>query len=193
MVARARAIVRLLETERPDEIEDFSVAFGKVLLEFRPGEDVEELAAMWAQWFATLSPLEADAARLHELPVVYDGADIAELAERHEVSISEIIAIHSAPIYEVALLGFSPGFPYLVGLDPRLRTPRRANPRPHVPAGSVGIGGSHTGIYSIDSPGGWNLLGTTATRLFDPDRRDPDDAAMFLLRPGDRVKFRPVE
>jgi KipI family sensor histidine kinase inhibitor len=91
------------------------------------------------------------------------------------------------------LLGFSPGFPYLVGLDPRLRTPRRANPRPHVPAGSVALGGCHTGIFSIDSPGGWNLLGTTATRIFDPERREPDDSAMFLLRPGDRVKFLPVE
>lgn len=193
MLARARAIVHLLETEQPEELVDFSVAFDRVLLEFLPGIDIAEQAATWTDWFASLTPLDADAARLHELPVTYDGADLAELAERHGLTIAEVVALHSAPIYEVALLGFSPGFPYLVGLDPRLCTPRRANPRPHVPAGSVAIGGSHTGIYSIDSPGGWNLLGTTVTRIFDPERREPDDSAMFLLRPGDRVKFLPVE
>lgn len=193
MLARARAIVHLLETEQPEEVVDFSVAFDRVLLEFLPGTNIAELAAMWADWFASLSPLEAEAARLHELPVAYDGDDLAEVATRHGLTIAEVVALHSAPVYEVALLGFSPGFPYLVGLDPRLHTPRRANPRPHVPVGSVAIGGSHTGIYSIESPGGWNLLGTTQVRIFDPERREPDDSAMFLLRPGDRVKFLPVE
>jgi len=193
MLARARAIVHLLETEQPEEVVDFSVAFDRVLLEFLPGTNIAELAAMWADWFASLSPLEAEAARLHELPVTYDGDDLAEVATRHGLTVAEVVALHTAPVYEVALLGFSPGFPYLVGLDPRLRTPRRANPRPHVPAGSVAIGGCHTGIYSIDSPGGWNLIGTTQARIFDPERREPDESAMFLLRPGDRVKFLPVE
>jgi KipI family sensor histidine kinase inhibitor len=82
------------------------------------------------------------------------------------------------------MIGFAPGFPYLGGLDSRIACPRRDEPRAHVPAGSVGIGGSQTGVYSMDSPGGWQIIGCTTLRLFDADR---DPAA--LLRPGDRVRF----
>jgi KipI family sensor histidine kinase inhibitor len=190
---RARAISGFLESERPRALVDFAVAFDKVLLEFRPGEDATALAEEWTRRLAALDPAEADSARLHTIPVVYDGEDLAGLASRHGLGIGEVVERHSAPVYEVAMLGFAPGFPYLEGLDPKLHTPRRANPRPRVPAGSVAIGGAHAGIYSVESPGGWNLLGTTAVRVFDPARREPDDAAMFLLRAGDRVKFLPVD
>ena len=192
MHARARAISRLLEESHTRAIADFSIAFDKVLLEFRSGENTAALATEWSQRFAALELVAANSAALHEIPVAYDGADLAEVAERHGLEPAAVIALHCAPIYEVALLGFSPGFPYLAGLDPKLLTPRRASPRAKVPAGSVAIGGSHTGIYSIESPGGWNLIGTTAVRIFDPSRREPDDGAMFLLRAGDRVKFLPV-
>ena len=84
------------------------------------------------------------------------------------------------------MLGFAPGFPYLGGLNPRLHTPRLAAPRARVPAGAVAIGGEHTGIYSVESPGGWNIIGHTSVKLFDPTRKNE---AMFRLRPGDRVKF----
>jgi len=192
LLARMRAISHLLETEQPEEIVDFTVAFDKLLLEFRAGEDIPVQAELWTHWFAALAPIIADAARLHEIPVVYDGLDLAEVAERGGMSLAEVIELHTAPIYEVASLGFAPGFPYLIGLNPRLYTPRRADPRPRVPVGSVAIGGSHTGIYSIESPGGWNLLGSTEVQMFDPARCEPDESAMFLLRPGDRVKFLPV-
>lgn len=191
--ARTRAISRLLEREADRALVDFSIAFGQVLLEFRAGENPAAQAPAWMRRFAALDPVAAAAAALHEIPLVYDGADLAELAARHGLGVGEVIARHSAPIYEVALLGFAPGFPYLAGLDPRLHTPRRASPRPRVPAGSVAIGGGHAGIYSIESPGGWHLLGTTAVRVFDPARREPDDQAMFLLRVGDRVKLRPLD
>jgi KipI family sensor histidine kinase inhibitor len=191
--ARTRAIARLLEAECPRAITDFSIAFDKVLLEFRAGENAAALAPEWMQKFSALEPLGPTAATLHEISLVYDGEDLAELAGRHDLGVGEVIERHCAPIYEVAMLGFSPGFPYLTGLDPKLCTPRRATPRAKVPAGSVAIGGSHTGIYSIESPGGWHLVGTTAVRVFDPARREPDDEAMFLLRAGDRVKFMPTE
>jgi KipI family sensor histidine kinase inhibitor len=89
------------------------------------------------------------------------------------------------------MLGFSPGFPYLGELDPRLHTPRLASPRVNVRAGSVAIGGGHTGIYTVDSPGGWNIIGHTPLKIFDPVRGEPNgpDDAMFWLKPGDRVKF----
>jgi len=190
--ARTRAISRYLEGTSVREIADFSVAFDKVLLEFRAGWDAA-VAEKWMRRFAALDPVAAEAAAMREIPVVYDGADLVETAERHGLGIGELIERHSAPVYEVAMLGFSPGFPYLAGLDRKLTTPRRANPRTKVPAGSVAIGGSHTGIYSIESPGGWNIIGTTTVRIFDPARREPDDQAMFLLRAGDRVKFLPFE
>jgi KipI family sensor histidine kinase inhibitor len=191
--ARGRAIQRRLEQGDPAEFADFSIAFDKVLLEFSNGDDPEELARRWAREFEALEPLPAREARRHEIPVRYDGEDLAELAARCELSVAEVVERHATPVYDVALLGFAPGFPYLDGLDPRLHAPRRANPRPRVPVGSVAIGGSHTGIYSIESPGGWHLIGRTDVRLFDPARREPDDEAMFLLRAGDQVKFVPVD
>jgi KipI family sensor histidine kinase inhibitor len=190
--AHTRAISQFLECESTRAIADFSIAFDKVLLEFRPGENAAALADEWMRRFAKLEPITVGSAELHEIPVTYDGADLVEIAERHGLGVGEVIERHAAPVYEVAMLGFSPGFPYLDGLDPKLISPRRANPRPKVSAGSIAIGGSHTGIYSIESPGGWNLIGTTDVRIFDPSRREPDDEAMFLLRPGDRVKFLPV-
>jgi inhibitor of KinA len=189
---RARAIQRLLLSATPASLTDFTVAFDKVLLEFpEPIDKTSE--EVWTRKFTEIVPVRAVEARLHEIPVRYDGPDLADLAVRCGLTAAEVISRHTAPLYDVALLGFSPGFPYLDGLDPRLHSPRKASPRSRVPAGSVAIGGSHTGIYSVESPGGWNLIGATEARLFDPARRTPDESAMFLLRAGDRVKFIPVE
>ncbi len=121
------------------------------------------------------------------IPVRYGGEfgpDLADVAESHGTSPAAIIEAHTAGRYTVAMLGFLPGFPYLDGLDPALHTPRRATPRTSVPAGSVGIGGSSTGIYPFASPGGWHLIGRTSATLFAPDRTPP-----ALLEPGDQVRF----
>jgi biotin-dependent carboxylase-like uncharacterized protein len=100
---------------------------------------------------------------------------------------TEVVGRHAAAEYFVHAIGFTPGFPYLGGLPPELATPRRSNPRPRVPAGSVGIGGAQTGVYPLETPGGWNLIGRTPLTLFDPARAEP-----ALLRTGDTVKFRPM-
>jgi inhibitor of KinA len=129
-------------------------------------------------------------ARLVEIPVCYDSSlapDLDEVATHAQLMPAQVVALHAAPDYVVHMIGFLPGFPYLGGLDPRLTTPRRSSPRTRVPAGSVGIGGSQTGVYTIDSPGGWQLIGRTARRLFDVERNPPT-----LLRIGDKVRFRPV-
>lgn len=121
------------------------------------------------------------------IPVCYGGAygpDLAEVAAHCRLDVDELIVRHTAADYRVAMLGFAPGFAYLLGLDPRLAIPRRADPRQRVPAGSVAIGGSQTGIYPDALPGGWQLLGRTPLRLFDARR-----AAPALLAPGDRVRF----
>jgi KipI family sensor histidine kinase inhibitor len=94
------------------------------------------------------------------------------------------VELFTSPVYRVAFLGFAPGFPYLLGLPPRLATPRHARPRTHIPAGSVGIAGSQTGVYPAGTPGGWQIIGRTPLRLFDP-RREP----MSLLEPGNEVRF----
>lgn len=125
-----------------------------------------------------------------EVPVCYEGEmapDLDEVARHSGLRAHDVVAMHSAAEYVVRMIGFLPGFPYLAGLDPRLATPRRATPRTRVPAGSVGIGGSQTGIYPIASPGGWQLIGRTSLEMFSPSRRQP-----ALLAVGDRVRFRPV-
>jgi len=110
----------------------------------------------------------------------------------HGLTTSEVIDLHSAPVYKVYLLGFSPGFPYLGELNERLHTPRLTTPRARITAGSVAIGGEHTGVYSVDSPGGWNVIGHTSVPMFVPAVGDAAEE-MFFLRPGDRVKFVPIE
>jgi KipI family sensor histidine kinase inhibitor len=106
------------------------------------------------------------------------------VARSHHLTPAEVIRRHTAPVYRVGMMGFTPGFAYLLGLDHGLETPRLTNPRTHVPAGSVGIAGGQTGIYPLDSPGGWQLIGRTDLVLFDPSREAP-----FLLSPGDEVRF----
>lgn len=125
--------------------------------------------------------------RLHEIPVYYggeSGPDLDDCARELGLTHDEIIGRHCAPEYRVAMIGFAPGFPYLLGLHPSLSVPRLATPRTHVPAGSVAIGGAQTGVYPRDSAGGWRLIGHTPRSLFDSGRPQPS-----LLQAGDRVRF----
>ncbi|PYK18882.1 MAG: hypothetical protein DME55_05810 [Verrucomicrobia bacterium] len=128
--------------------------------------------------------------RLVEIPVCYDrefALDIDDVARRAAISPDEVIRLHSAAEYRVACIGFVPGFPFLAGLPKELATPRRDVPRKQIPPGSVGIGGAQTGIYPLRSPGGWNLIGRTPLRLFDPQKNPP-----ALLRAGERVRFHKI-
>jgi KipI family sensor histidine kinase inhibitor len=125
--------------------------------------------------------------REHRIPVRYDGMDLDSVASAGGLSVEEIITRHSARAYTVDLLGFVPGFAYLSELDAALQLPRRAQPRSRVPAGSVAIAAAQTAVYPLDTPGGWHLIGTTQTVLFDPARNPP-----ALLTPGDSVRFERV-
>lgn len=125
-----------------------------------------------------------------EIPVCYGGEfgpDMETVAALHDLTRDDVISLHTSPTYQVYMIGFTPGFPFLGGLDERLHTPRRETPRTFVPAGSVGIANAQTGIYSIDSPGGWQLIGRTPLRLFDPDGKET-----FLLKAGDLLRFKAV-
>jgi inhibitor of KinA len=130
-------------------------------------------------------------ARIIEIPVCYDAQfalDLEQVARHAQISAKEVVDLHSAVEYRVNCIGFTPGFPFLAGLPKKLATPRRATPRKEVPAGSVGIGGAQTGIYPLRSPGGWNVIGRTPLRLFDPTKEQP-----AILRAGDRVRFRVID
>lgn len=121
------------------------------------------------------------------IPVCYggeEGPDLEYVAKAHRFSLSEVVRLHTAPVYRVGMMGFTPGFAYLMGLNSKLATPRLTNPRTKIPAGSVGIAGRQTGIYPLESPGGWQLIGRTDVVLFDPNQ-EPH----FLLSPGDVVRF----
>ena len=122
-----------------------------------------------------------------EIPVAYNGPDLAFVAEHCRIKTGEVIKLHSGAEYTVYTMGFMPGFPYLGKLPEALTAPRLATPRSHVPAGSVAIAGSQTGIYPVDSPGGWRLIGQTTVKLYDAQRSPP-----FLLAPGDTVRFIPL-
>jgi KipI family sensor histidine kinase inhibitor len=119
------------------------------------------------------------------IDVVYDGADLDEVAELSGLTTAQVIDAHTANPWNVGFCGFAPGFAYLVDGDPRLAVPRRSEPRPAVPAGAVGLAGEFTGIYPRRSPGGWQLIGRTDAALWDIDRPAP-----ALLTPGTRVQFR---
>jgi KipI family sensor histidine kinase inhibitor len=126
--------------------------------------------------------------KLWRLPVWYNGRDLESFAKAKSMSIEEVVKLHSETSYLVHFYGFLPGFLYLGGLDQRLATPRKSNPDRTVPAGSVAIGGAQTGIYPMESPGGWHLLGTTPVKMFDPEAEKPAWAAE-----GDRIIFEPID
>jgi len=161
-----------------------------VLLRTRPGADLTDLAAAvvrtWQSSTAQPAP-EHPTTAIVTLDVVYDGADLPEVAAITGCTPDEVVARHCAPTYTVAFGGFMPGFAYLVGLDPRLHVPRRDSPRERVPAGSVAIADEYSAVYPAQTPGGWQLLGRCGADLFDVTRTPP-----ALLAPGTRVRFAPV-
>ena len=159
------------------------------LREAHPGLDVIE--ALSQQLLARVARSAAEPRRRPrtvEIPVCYGGdhgPDLAELARHCGLDPIEVVRLHTAPEYEVYMLGFVPGFAYLGGLDRRLAMPRRTSPRKRVPSGSVAVGGAQTGVYPLETPGGWNLLGRTPLGLTRLDREEMPG----LLQPGDRVRF----
>lgn len=152
--------------------------------------DYVEAAAVVQQAGASALAADAGDGRLVEIPVCYGGEygpDLAYVAEHAGLSADEVVSIHTSHPYRIYMLGFLPGFPYLGGLDTRLHTPRLDTPRTEIPAGSVGIGGAQTGIYPIASPGGWQLIGRTPLRLFNPQ-----GDGQLPYAAGDQIQFRAV-
>lgn len=192
--ACAHALAASIRTASPRWLRDLVPAYASlgVFFDRRMAGAIEVREWLLHAWAALpdIAPGE-DAGRTVEIPVLYGGqagVDLASAAAELGLSPQALVQRHAAADYRVAMIGFAPGFPYLSGLDPALALPRLATPRAHVPAGSVAIGGTQTGIYPLESPGGWRLLGRTPVRLFDPMREPPS-----LLAPGDHVRFRVID
>lgn len=185
VVQRARAI----ESRRIAGVTDVVPAYASLAVHYEPAiigyRDLHAHIVDIIDSEIAASPLNRQAVE-HVIPVRYDGEDLQDVAERAGLSRDDVIEIHSTTEYRVFVIGFVPGFAYLGALDRRLVLPRRESPRKRVPAGSVAIAEAQTGVYPSETAGGWHLIGTTDTRMFDPYRGNPS-----LLSVGDRVRFTP--
>ncbi len=161
-------------------------AYASVVLGFDPDRTspAEALAAARDLGERPPPPDRATPARLIEIPTIYDGADLADVAERSAMRVDELVALHTGRQYDVFFIGFMPGFAYCGRLDPRIVAPRLAAPRARVPAGSVAVADGQTAVYPFASPGGWRLLGRTEVAMFDLAADPPS-----RLQAGDRVRF----
>jgi inhibitor of KinA len=166
---------------------DVVPTFRSVAVYFDPVHtDIESLRARLEQDANAAGAVERSSVE-RVIPVEYGGPagpDLADVARAVGLAESEVVAMHAGGIYRVFMLGFLPGFAYMGPIDVRLVRPRRSTPRPRVPAGSVAIAGAQTGVYPVESPGGWHIIGRTSVKLFDPGRHTP-----FLLEAGDTVRF----
>lgn len=187
-----REVLQLLRAFEvvPPGILNLHPAFASVLIDFDPRRwshaSVEDLVTTR---LAEAENAREPEARTIEIPVRYGGEfgpDLEDVARHTGLPPAEVVRLHVGGSYLVYFLGFSPGFPYLGGMPPELATPRLAAPRKRVPAGSIAIGGSQTGVYPVESPGGWRIIGRTELCLFDPQAVPP-----ALLRAGDSVRFVP--
>jgi inhibitor of KinA len=173
-------------------IRNLHPAYASILIDFDPLRLSHEEAASLIENLAAEESSQYDrAANTVTIPVCYDmefAPDLQEVANHAKIPTREVIRLHSSATYRVHFLGFTPGFAYLGGLPETLHAPRLATPRKHVPAGSVALAGSQAGIYPVDSPGGWRLIGRTPVRIFDPDATEPT-----RLKPGDRVEFSAID
>ncbi len=149
--------------------------------------ELDELIGAIKSIISRMHELKLPDAKVIEIPTLYGGeygSDIEFVADHNKISIDEVIKIHTDVEYLIYMIGFTPGFPYLGGMSDKIEAPRLQNPRAKIPVGSVGIAGKQTGIYPIESPGGWQLIGRTPVKLYDPYRKDP-----VLLNAGDYIKF----
>ncbi len=189
---RVRAMAALLESRPIRGILEVVPTYRTLLLVYDPmlTEPYSLLEGLKALEEGGVSEAQIPPPREVEIPVCYGGEfgpDMEFVADYHGLGVEDVIRIHSSPCYQIYMMGFTPGFPFLGGLPEKLATPRLETPRLHVPAGSVAIAANQTGIYPISSPGGWRLIGRTPLRLFRPERKQP-----FFYRAGDLIRFRPI-
>jgi len=187
LLGQVLALDRALQDQRPRGLLSTVPAYASLLCRFDPGvTDVARLADAVRQ-FKGAEEVSIPSTPVVEIPTRYDGPDLPEVALKTLLTPAGLIELHAGREYLVYCVGFAPGFTYCGALPDEIAVPRLASPRLRVPAGSIGIAGRQTGIYAVESPGGWNLIGRTALRLFDPSA---DPSTRF--KPGDRLRFVPI-
>jgi inhibitor of KinA len=188
---RIRALADSLERSPSRGMLEYVPAFTTLAVYYDPlVVSFDDISAQLASAVSDSGATDNLQPRIVQIPVCYGGdfgPDLDQVAAHTGLSSDEVIAIHSGAEYLVHMLGFAPGFPYLGGMSPRIAAPRRDSPRLKVPAGSVGIAGEQTGVYPLETPGGWQIIGRTPLALFRPSENPP-----ALLRAGDLVRFRPI-
>jgi KipI family sensor histidine kinase inhibitor len=188
---RVMSLFRAVHRLNDPRIRNLHPAYASILIDFDPLLLSHDEATSLIQKLAEDGSQNDRAANLVTIPVCYDSEfapDLQEVANHSQIPTREVIRLHCSATYRVHFLGFTPGFAYLGGLPETLHVPRLATPRKHVPAGSVAIAGSQAGIYPVDSPGGWRLIGRTPVRIFDPGATQPT-----RLKPGDLVEFSAID
>ena len=189
---RAVALAAAIRRHCAGMVRDVVVGYCTVTVYFDPLQvDPDQMERRVRGLAARSSVAERSAGVLVEVPVCYggsEGPDLPAVAAAAGLTEAEVAAIHSGLTYRVYVVGFVPGFPYMASVDPRLALPRRATPRTRVPAGSVAIAAGQTGIYPSETPGGWHLIGRTPLKPYDEARPEP-----FAFKPGDRVRFHPID
>ena len=187
---KVRDLFYALSESNIDGIVEMTPTYCALLVEYDP-LTVKDFSAFSQQIRKVVSALASSTSAptfIYEIPTLYTGMDLLAVANHAGITTEEVVKIHSSAEYRIYMLGFTPGFPYLGGMDGRIETPRLQTPRALIEAGSVGIAGHQTGIYPVNSPGGWQIIGKTPLKLFDPLREQP-----FLLHAGHALKFKPID
>ena len=188
---KIRSITVAIETRNIKGIVELVPTYRSLMIHYNPLKiSYDELINALKQLEIQLDTIELPAAQVVEIPTLYGGEygpDIENVANHNQLKLEDVINIHTSNEYLIYMLGFTPGFPYLGGMDPKIATPRLESPRTKINAGSVGIAGGQTGIYPIDSPGGWQIIGRTPIPLFDSQREIP-----ILLKAGNYIIFRSI-
>lgn len=189
---QVRAVAAWLDEYTFEGFVEYVPAFTSITIYYEPWLlNYREMILLLQEMAGNIADTEMqEQSEVLTIPVHYGGAmgpDLEYVANYHHIGIDEVIAIHTQPEYLVYMMGFAPGFPYLGGMDERIATPRKESPRSKIPKGAVGIAGSQTGIYPMETPGGWQLIGQTPLELFDAGKEEP-----ALLKAGDRIRFTPI-
>ena len=185
---KVMALYQVINSSHIKGIEELIPTYRSLMVQYNPSQVVyKELIALLKKLSENLDQEIMTKQRIIEVPVIYGrefGPDIEFVASHNNMSVDEVIQIHTSHDYLIFMLGFTPGFPYLGGMSDKIETPRLEAPRKKIPVGSVGIAGKQTGIYPIESPGGWQLIGRTPITLYDPYREPP-----ILMQAGDFIRF----
>lgn len=187
LVAKVAALAEVFQREMGASLKEVVPSYTGITLyckNFVGSDTMQRISIICNAYSDTTGPTAGG--KVHRIPVDYSGVDLDSISAFSGKSPKEIIQLHSSPVYTVGMMGFTPGFPYLIGLVKELHMPRRTRPRTAVPAGAVAIGGQQTGIYPHASPGGWHILGYTQFPLFDRHQDPPS-----VLSPGDKIIFEP--